>query len=115
MRKNVVRGYKLLEAADLSGNLTSPEINVINLDQASVFVSWSGTAPVGVLDVQFKNGDNGTWFSVDMGGPINITGASGQHILIFHELPHTAMRLLYTATSGSGSIDAVITAKQVGG
>jgi len=115
MRKNVVRGYKMFDAADISSTITSPEVNVINLDQASIFVSWSGSSPYGTLEVQFKNGDNGAWFTVDMGGPIPILNSSGQHILIFHELPHTAMRLVYSRISGTGTIDAVITAKQVGG
>lgn len=115
MRKNVVRGYKMFDAVSVAASATSNEVNVINLDKASIFVDWAGTAPVGVLTVQAKNAQNGDWFDLDMGGVINISGASGSHILVFNELPHDAIRLVYTATSGTGTIDAVLAAKQVGG
>lgn len=115
MRKNVVRGYKMMDAADISASVNSSEVNVINLDKASVLVSWSGTSPVGVLKVEAKNADNGAWFELDMGGPISVSGNSGNHILLFNELPHNAIRLVYTSTSGTGNLDAVLVAKQVGG
>ncbi len=115
MRKNVIRGYKMIDAGDISANVTSSEVNVINLDKASVFVSWTGTSPVGELKVEAKNADNGTWFELDMGGPISISGNSGNHTLLFNELPHNTIRILYVWTSGSGSLNAVLAAKQVGG
>lgn len=115
MRKNVVRGYKMFDSADISGSTTSNEVNVLNLDKASIYVDWTGTAPSGTLTVQAKNAETGTWFDLDFGSPIAISGASGDHILIFNELPHNTIRLQYAATSGSGAINAVLVAKQVGG
>lgn len=115
MRKNVVRGYKMVDAGSMAATITSSEVNVINLDKASIYVDWSGTAPVGVLVVQARNADNGDWFDLDFGTPIAISGSTGSHVLLFNELPHNSIRLVYTATSGTGSLDAVLAAKQVGG
>lgn len=114
MRKNVVRGFKMLDAASLAASVTSAEVNVINLDKASIYVDWSGSAN-GTLAVEAKNAQNGEWFELDFGSPIPISGNSGSHVLIFTELPHETIRLVYTRSSGSGSIDAVLAAKQVGG
>lgn len=115
MRKNVVRGFKMFDAVSLAATATSAEVNVINLDKASIYIDWAGTAPVGTLVVEAKNAENGTWFELDFGTPIAISGASGDHILIFNELPHNTIRLTYNRTSGTGSITAVLVAKQVGG
>ena len=121
MRKNVLKPYKLFNAADMSTTQTSPATNTENLDKASIIVRWSGTSPVGVITVEGKNKvqtANGMvdsdWVVLDF-EPINVTGNSGNHTILFIELPFTELRLVYTATSGTGAITAVITAKQIGG
>jgi hypothetical protein len=115
MRKNVVRGFKMMDAADISSNVTSAEVNVLNLDKASIYIDWAGSAPAGTITVEAKNAENGTWFELDFGSPIAVAGASGDHILVFNELPHHTIRLTYNSTSGSGNMNAVLVAKQVGG
>lgn len=113
-RKNVVKSYKMIDAGDLSGNITSNTTNVINLDKASIHLVWSGSSPVGVITVEARNGDNDSWYELDFGSAINISGNSGDHQIVFNELPFTSIRVKYAVTSGTGSIDATITAKVVG-
>lgn len=115
MRKNVVRGYKMFDAVSLATSATSNEVNVINLDKASIYLDWTGSSLSGTLTVEARNDEKDTWFELDFGTPISITGASGSHVLIFNELPHNTIRLVFTSTSGSGSLDAILAAKQVGG
>ncbi len=114
MRKNVVKGFQPFQATSLAANATSPEVNVINLDKASIYVDWAGTSPVGTLAVEAKNREDGDWFALDFGSPISISGNSGNHLIVLNELPFLAIRLVYTAGSGTGTIDAVIAAKTVG-
>ena len=118
-RKNVLKTYKIWDSADLSGNLTSGNTSVINLDNASIYVSWSGTAPSGEIVVQGTNDDpdknaSPTWKDLDFGSTITVSGASGNHDLILNSLPFNSLRLKYNRTSGSGSIIATITAKTQG-
>jgi hypothetical protein len=113
-RKNV-KSFAMLEDADLSGNLTGTMTNVQNLDKASIHISWAGSSPVGVVTVEARNSERDSWYTVDMGAPINISGNSGDHLLVFNELPFYDMRLQYVATSGTGTVDAIITMKQSGG
>lgn len=114
-RKNIVASYAMIDAGDLSGNLTSEIVNVQNMDKGSVHLSWAGASPVGVVTVQARNGANDAWFNLSMGSAIAISGSSGDHQLIFNEMPFTDIRLQYTSTSGTGSMDAIITLKQTGG
>lgn len=113
-RKNVIKSFKMVDSADLSGNFTSETVNTINLDKASIHLSWSGTSPVGTVSVEARNGENDSWYELDMGSAISISGNSGDHQLNFLELPFTEIRLQYTSTSGTGSIDGYISAKVVG-
>ena len=122
MRKNVLKTFKSLSAADMSlASVQSQPTNTENLDSGVAIVSWSGTAPVGVMTVQGRNIKqdangltNSDWVDLDF-DTINISGASGKHQLIFTSLPFTEIRFVYTSTSGSGLLDVYFTAKQVGG
>ena len=113
-RKNVVKSYKMIEAGDLASNIESTTTNVINLDKASIHLKWSGTSPIGTITVEAQNGENDSWYELDFGSSINISGASGDHQIIFNELPFTSIRIQYTATSGTGEITATYTAKVTG-
>lgn len=113
-RKNIVKSFKMFDEEDISVNAQSATTNIETLDKASIHVMWSGTAPLGVLTVETRNGTNDVWHVLDMGGDIAISGSPGEHCLVFNELPFTDIRLQYTSTSGTGTMDAVITSKTVG-
>jgi len=114
-RKSVTKPFKTFDAANLAANATSSITNVENLDKASISIVFSGTAPVGVVTVEVRNGAKDSFQVLDMGSTINITGASGTHQLVFNELPFTELRLQYTRTSGTGTMDATFTGKVIGG
>lgn len=118
-RKNVIKnGYKILNQQDLASNITSEQTSVHNLDKASIHVTWDGTAPSGTLIVEATNDSpespNAVWREVSFGSTITISGNTGTHDLIFNELPFNAIRLVYTAASGTGTINAALSAKVVG-
>lgn len=112
---------------DMSGNITS---SVTILQQKTVFsygFSWSGTVPVGTLSLQFSNDyslnaagavkNAGTWttatFSVS-GVPASSIAVSGSPGTAFIDVTKTgayAMRTVYTRTSGTGTLQCLLTAK----
>lgn len=114
-RKNIVPSFKMLDGANASGNLTSEVVNVQNMDKASIHVEWAGTSPVGTITIEARNGSQDPWYELSFGSAISVTGNSGNHQIVLNELPFTDIRLQYTAGSGTGSMDATITLKQVGG
>lgn len=117
-RKNVVKSFDMVVSGDMSGNITSSTTDVINLDKASIYISWSGSSPVGTLTVEATNSDpvdsNSVWRELDFGSAISVSGNTGDHDLIFTELPFRAIRLVYTFSSGTGTLDATISAKTTG-
>lgn len=114
-RKNIVPSFKMIDAASVASNLTSAIVNVQNMDKAAIHVEWAGASPVGALTVEARNGAEDTWYELAFGSAISISGNTGDHQIVFNELPFTDIRLQYAATSGTGTLDATITLKQVGG
>lgn len=113
-RKNVVKSYKMLDGAALNASQASAPTSVINQDKASIHLQWAGASGTSTVTVQARNGELDPWYDLDFGSAISITGASGEHQLIFNELPFTEIRINSSAASG-GTVTATITMKQVGG
>ena len=107
-RKNVLKSFKLFDQEDISVSATSAETSVINLDKASIAVAWTGTSPVGEITVEARNGEKDAWVQLDI-ATMAISGNSGNHRILFLELPFTDIRMQYTSTSGTGNLDATIT------
>jgi hypothetical protein len=112
----------MFDEVSLASTVTSPEkTNVENVDEASIHISWSGASPLGAITVEASNSSdndfqasNEVWEALDFGAPISISGASGSHQLILTAIPFRYLRLVYTATSGSGTLTAHIQATSVG-
>lgn len=113
-RKHVVHSYAMFDDVDISTNQTSSTTNVEQLDQATIHISWTGSSPVGEIIVDARNGSADSWYQLDFGSSIAISGASGDHQILFKEMPFTDIRLRYVFTSGTGSLTARLTMKSVG-
>lgn len=114
-RKQILPPFKMYNAVSLGATVTSTITSVAGMDKASIYFEWSaGTSPVGTLTVHARNGADGTWRELNMGSTISISGASGAHDLVFNELPFTDIKLVYTRSSGTGTVTATIAAKTVG-
>ena len=121
-RKNVVSAFQMITSGDMSADITSEETSVKNLDKASIRVTWDiGGTPVGTLVVQaLQEKENipvvdADWFDLDLGSTVTIDNTQTDHQIIFNELPFDKIRLKYNQTSGTGTMNAKISAKQVGG
>jgi hypothetical protein len=113
-RKNLIYSYPFFSAATISSTQTSASSKVDQLDYASISIVWAASTLAATVSVEVKNGDNDSWHALDFSSAITISGASGAHQLVLSELPFTDLRLKITVSSGSGTVDAVITAKSKG-
>lgn len=108
----------MLSEASLSSPHTSEITEVSNLDKASIHIVWSGTSPIGTIKVESTNDDaknpNAVWREVVFNATIELSGNTGDHDLVFNELPFNAIRISYTPTSGTGTLNATLSAKVVG-
>lgn len=121
-RKNVIPSFRMFDSTDITTNQTSISTNVTHLDRASIFIDWTGSDSVGQIVVEVlkqkdqKAAVDSDWRSLDFGSTIDITGASGQHDITLNSLDFTDLRIRFISTSGTtGTLTAVLTAKQIGG
>lgn len=114
-RKNLIYSYPFFNSQTVSTTTTSNSSKVDQLDYGSIALQWSASTLVAAATIEVKNGDNGDWRTLDFGSPITISSSSGSHEIDFLQMPFTDMRMKVTVTSGSGTVDAVFTAKNTGG
>lgn len=84
-------------------------------------ISWSGSTPVGVMSVQVsntysKNADGsvrnaGNWTTLALSAPTNVSGNTGNGFIDVDATGSYAIRLVYTRTSGTGTMNATINGK----
>ncbi len=116
-RKNVVKQFKMLDGSeDFSANVVSSETNVINQDIASIHIAWSnGAALNSEIRIEAQNNEkDDDWYELDMGGTISLSGVSGDHQLVFLQMPFNKIRIQYLHTAGDADVVATITSKVVG-
>ena len=124
-RKNIIYTYKMLDAVDLDTSSNSSVTTTTTVDHMSINITWTGSTGTntGSIVVQGTNNDPDAsdFVAADYsdlelsGGAVNLTGASGEHIIIFDKLPFRAIRLAYTnSTHAAGTVSAVMSAKTIG-
>lgn len=101
-RKSVLEPYTILAAGDMSGSVTSPDTSVKNLDQITYEIVWSGTSPVGEIQVQTQVKD--VWQAIAL-PTISISGNTGNHLITINSASHFhKLRVAYIRSSGTGSL-----------
>ena len=124
-RKNLILTYNMLNAIDLDTSANSSATFTTTIDHMSINIVWSGSTGTntGAIVVQGTNKDPDAsdfaaadYFDLELsGGAVNLTGASGEHIIIFDKIPFRAIRLSYTnSTHAAGTVSAVMSAKTIG-
>lgn len=121
-RKNVIKSNKVVSAGSLAGDYTSPVTIVQYLDNIGIQLNVSGT-PVGDFEVQFSGDyavneagyvtNAGNWIPVDFGSSVSVSGSPDFIYLDLNQMPGPAMRVFYDRTSGTGSVDMYVTAKEI--
>lgn len=113
-----INGASMIGQA-MASSFTSDAVNLINQYAYSMQVTWSGgAAPVGTFKLQGSNdaGDNGpgqgvsapTHFTDITNSPQVISGTPGSILYDVTECSYRWVRLVYTATSGSGTIASAV-------
>jgi len=111
----------------MGANITSAPFVIQLVSMFSLEVTWAGTSPVGVLNVQASNSysldavgnvkNAGIWtnMTVNVGGsPVvdfAISGASGSIFIDIGQTSAYAIRCVYTRTSGTGTMSVLLVGK----
>lgn len=111
----------------MAANIISAPTIVQKLSMISYQASWAGTTPVGTISVQLSNDfslnadgsihNAGTWTTMTFnynGSPatsVPVTGNTGNGMIDIDATGAYAIRLVYTAGSGTGTLQVTIAAK----
>lgn len=104
----------MVEDGDLSGNIESAATNVSQIDDLSIVIAWNGSGLTGTFSVEARNGENDSFRELDFGDTIDIDADTGDHRVVFTEVPFTEVKLKYTASAGTGTVNAYLTMKSGG-
>lgn len=118
-RKNTLLKYNMVVAGSLGANFTSSPVNIQYLDNIGIQLNFTGT-PTGVFyiqisaDYQVSQGvviNAGNWVN------LNVTAsAAGAADNAYFDITLTSapwIRIFYSRTSGTGTLNAFLTAKMV--
>lgn len=125
-RKQVIHQYSMFEGQtiNMSTSQTSNITNVEQLDKVAIHCKWTA-GPAGEFKLLARNGGKvaplntvkytDSWFELNFGSALTITGADSEIQIVLAECPFTEVQLTYTASTGSASdLTAYLTAKTVG-
>lgn len=114
----------IINAESMASTIEGPATIIQRLPGISYDISWTGT-PTGTFSVQVSNtvvlsaggevAQAGTWYDLPAAALVGTlptaTGAAGNGFIDIIGTQAYAVRLVYTATSGTGALTVVATAK----
>lgn len=125
--RTTLRPYVVINAQSMASNITSSVTVLESITAVSYQMTWSGTSPVGTVSVQMSDDyslnvdgtvkNAGTWSTIYInvnGTPATTAAVSGNTGSGFIDIEKTAayaIRLIYTAGSGTGTMTATICGK----
>lgn len=109
IRENTFNGL-ILENGDMSGNLTSTTIDTSRVSSVVFYASWTGS-PAGTLKLQVSI--DGTNYVDLPDSPVIVSGAS-DFMWNVTDTNYDQIKLVYQATSGSGSLNVKANIKGFG-
>lgn len=120
--KGILPVYQLLTAASMTTTVTSAATSIKYTDDCAIQLNFTG-APVGTFQVQgsldYTENSNhqpvnaGNWIPLTLSPVPVAAGSSGQILLDLYGLSFPWIRVVYIPTSGTGSLDAFISAKSI--
>lgn len=111
-RKLVIEPVAIISAGDMSGNINSSVVDVTHVDNAGLQVVWSASSPVGSLQVQGTI--DGTNFFDLLPSPLSISTATGNVYVQIAQICFASLKVVYTFTSGTGTLNVTLCARSEG-
>lgn len=122
MAYNVQKTFHWIVAANMASSITSKAQNIQNQDNVGIQLHWAG-APVGTFTIQISsnhvettNGDvvvAGDWVFLVLSPAITASGSADDAYIDLNQMSAMYVRIIYTRTSGTGTLDAYVVSKGV--
>jgi hypothetical protein len=120
-RKNVLERYQAITNGNMASSITSPVTNIKYMDNVLIELVSTGS-PVGQYyvevsgDYQIDNNGNvlvpGNWVPLYL-NPSPAISAAGSVMIDANQLPAPYIRVRWAPSSGSGTLNMFITAKEI--
>lgn len=123
-QKQRIRSYKISSAVSLATSVTSSPTNIEGVDNVGYQINFTGT-PTGTFTVEvsadYQPGTSpheepinaGNWIALPISPAVTASGAAGSAYIDLNQLSAPWIRIVYTRTSGTGSLDVYVTAKGI--
>lgn len=122
MAYNLLKPVHIINTQSMASTITSAAVEVKNQDNVGFQMKWIGT-PTGTFAFQVSmdhledNEGNivvaGNWITLPVTPAIAAVGSADTAYVDLNQLSAMYVRIVYTASSGSGTLDAYIAAKGV--
>ena len=116
----ILKPFSVFTNSSMATSLTSPATIISNISGVGYDLAWTGT-PTGTFSVQVSNtitldsegnvATAGNWTTLTLSSPITASGSADNAFINLAGLEAYAVRLVYTRTSGSGTLNATIAGK----
>lgn len=124
-RKNVLAPTTALASAQSLGASFNTNATIIDyMDNCSYQINATTSDAVGTFKVQasldyeagnsLNNARTGNWVDLTLSGTPSLSSANDNIIINLNQVPFRAIRLVYTRTSGTGTVDIYVMNKSIG-
>lgn len=110
--KRVVDFGKLIEDESMGATITSAATGILHMDRAGYQLVWTGT-PTGTFTIEISN-DEVSWIDVPLDTAITAAGSADQAFIDL-ETAAKFTRVVYTRSSGTGTLNVHIVGKSISG
>jgi len=107
--KNIIKPFHLLTDGDMSGNLTSDSVDVTYTDNVGFQLTFTGT-PTGTFSCEGTI-DETNWSALSFSSTPQAVGTADTHLLNINQIPYKKLRVKYTRTSGTGTLNVYVMSK----
>lgn len=113
MAFNVIQPIHIITSGDMSqATVSSSVITNTYQDNIGIQATWTGT-PTGTIEVDGSN-DGTNFYALTFNPAISQpAGVAGGFLININQYPFAYLKVLYTKTSGTGTLDAYLVAKGV--
>jgi hypothetical protein len=98
-------------SGSMAANIIGPTTQITMIDQVCYQVTWTSSNAVGVISVQGSN-DGLTFYDLTFSPALAQPNSdNGGYLINLALIPFSCIRLVYTRTSGTGTLNVVLGAK----
>lgn len=108
--RRYINPFAAISDGDMSGNITGTEISLRDVDDISAVYYWTGSSPLGEVKVYVQNGLS-PWTPLGVDPVAAVSGSTGDNNIMITNVSFEKIRFDYVRTSGTGSLNVIMTAK----